>query len=139
VPVATADGPEMTESETVTLFNDMCFMAPATLIDRAIEWKEVDAHTVKARFTNAGHTIRADLLFDDAGMLMNFISDDRYQSSGNGTAMRQLRWSTPIAKYRTFGAVRLMSEGEARWHEAESAYAYIQLTIDDIRYNVRPR
>jgi hypothetical protein len=34
--VAAADGPEMTHGETVTLFNDMCVMAPATLNDTAI-------------------------------------------------------------------------------------------------------
>jgi len=138
VPVSTAGGPEMTESETVTLFNDMCLMAPATLIDRAIEWQAIDAHTVRARFTNAGHTIHADLLFDDAGLLANFISDDRYQSSSNGTGMRQLRWSTPIAGYRTRGTLQLPSAGEARWHEADSTYAYIQITIDDVQYNVGP-
>jgi hypothetical protein len=43
----------MTQSETVTLFNNMCLMAPATLIDSAIVWEAIDARTTKARFTNA--------------------------------------------------------------------------------------
>ena len=29
----------MNQGETVTMFNDMCVMAPATLIHRAIEWE----------------------------------------------------------------------------------------------------
>jgi hypothetical protein len=33
VPVAQAEGPDATRTETVTLFNDMCLLAPATLID----------------------------------------------------------------------------------------------------------
>ena len=39
--VVDAKGKEMNQGETVTLFNDMCFMAPASLIDRNIEWKDL--------------------------------------------------------------------------------------------------
>jgi hypothetical protein len=137
VPVAVADGPEMTQAETVTLFNDMCIMAPATLIDPAIAWETVDARTARARFTNAGHTIRAELAFNDVGELTNFLSDDRRQASSDGTSTRPLPWSTPVGRYRSFGAVRLPSVGEGRWHEPEGEYAYIELTIDDVQYNVR--
>jgi hypothetical protein len=76
VPVVTAAGREMTQGETVTLFNDMCLMAPATLIDPAVEWDAVDSRTARARFTNAGHTIHAELSFNEAGELTNFISAD---------------------------------------------------------------
>jgi hypothetical protein len=138
VKVVDAEGPEMTQGETVTLFNDMCIMAPATLIDPGIAWEAVDPRTVRARFTNAGHTIRAELSFNDAGELNNFVSDDRYQASPDGRSMRPLRWSTPVGPYRSFGAVRLPSAGEGRWHEPEGEYAYIELTIDDVQYNVRP-
>jgi hypothetical protein len=136
VRVAEASGDEMTQAETVTLFNDMCVMAPATLIDPAIAWEEVDARTARAVFTNAGHTIRAELSFNDAGELVNFWSDDRYQTSPDGTGNTRVRWSTPIGGYRSFGSVRLASEGEGRWHEPDGEYTYIQITIDDVQYNV---
>jgi hypothetical protein len=139
VPIVSATGEEMSRSETVTLFNDMCIMAPATLIDPAIEWEAVDARTVKGRFTNAGRTIQAVLFFNDAGELTDFVSDDRYQASSDGKTMHQRRWSTPIGGYREYGAVRLPSSGEGRWHEPDGPYAYIELTIDDVQYNVRPR
>jgi hypothetical protein len=138
VPVARVSGTEMTQSETVTLFNDMCVMAPAALISPAITWEAVDAHAVRARFTNAGHTIRAELQFNDAGELTNFLSDDRYQLSPDGS-VRKVRWSTPITSYRPFGLVRLASGGDARWHEPDGEYAYIELTLDDVQYNVRSR
>ena len=32
--------------------------------------------------------------------------------------------------------VRLASKGEGRWHEADGEYAYIELTIDAVEYNV---
>ena len=139
VPIARAAGEEVSQSETVTLFNDMCIMAPATLIDPAIEWEVVDARTVKGRFTNAGRTIHAALFFNEAGELIDFVSDDRFQASADGKTMTRCRWSTPVGGYRTYGTVRLSSGGEARWHEQNGDYAYIELTIDDVQYNVRPR
>jgi hypothetical protein len=53
--------------------------------------------------------------------------------------MRQLRWSTPISGYRSFGRVRLGSGGEGRWHLPGGEYAYIQLAIDTVEYNVQTR
>ena len=38
-----------------------------------------------------------------------------------------------------YGAVRLPSGGEWRWHDAEGEYAYIALTIDDGEYDLQPR
>jgi len=139
VRVVDAAGREMNQGETVTMFNDMCVMAPAALIDPAIRWEPVDAHTVRAIFTNAGQTIHAELSFDDAGELKNFQSEDRYQTSSDGKSLKRVRWSTPLAAYRSFGPVRLASGGEARWHEPDGDYGYIELTFDYIRYNVNTR
>jgi hypothetical protein len=129
----------MDHSETVTMFNDMCVMAPATLMDTAIKWEAFDERRVQASYTNAGHTIRAVLLFDERGELKDFRSDDRYQTSPDGKSVRKVRWSTPLSGYRSFGPSRLASGGEGRWHEPDGDYAYIELTIDDVRYNVRSR
>ena len=139
VPVVDMSGPEMTQAETVTLFNDMCIMAPATLVDPAIAWEAVDARIARAAFTNAGHTIRAELSFNEAGELTNFWSDDRRRVSADAHVMTAIRWSTPVGDYRAFGPVRLASRGEGRWHEPGGEYAYIELEIDDLQHNVQSR
>jgi len=54
-PMVDASGFDFTTTETVTIFNDMCVMAPATLIDRAITWQPIDGKTVQGTFTNSGH------------------------------------------------------------------------------------
>ena len=59
--IADARGDVMDRSETVTLFNDMCLLAPATLLDPRIVWEPIDATTVRARFTNGAQTISATL------------------------------------------------------------------------------
>lgn len=139
VPVVDMSGTKMTRAETVTLFNDMCIMAPATLIDPAITWEDVDALTVRAKFTNAGYTIRAELVFNEVGELTNFWSDDRRRAAADGKTLEAVRWSTPVGTYRSFGAVRLASRGEGRWHEEGGEYAYLELELDEVEYNVPAR
>jgi len=139
VRLVDVSGHEMNQSETVTLFNDMCVMAPATLVDPSIVWEPVDARTARATFTNGGQTIHAELWFNNTGELSNFWSDDRYQTSSDGATIKRVRWSTPLHAYRSFDGVRLASGGEGRWHETGGEYAYLQLTLDEVHYNVRSR
>jgi len=134
VSVVRASGPQMDRAETVTMFNDMCVMAPATLAGSSIEWTAVDDRRARARFTNGIHTIAAELVFNAHDELVDFWSDDRSVAEAGGPA-RRIRWSTPLGSYRTFGQVRVASRGTARWHEPAGEYAYIELTIDDIQYN----
>jgi len=136
-PIENARGAEMDRAETVTLFNDMCLLAPGTLIDPNITWEAVDATTARARFTHAGQTISATLLFNDAGELVNFESDDRARTEADGTFTRR-RFSTPVRDYRDFGPVRIMSFGEARWLLPDGEFTYGEFTPVDITYNGTP-
>ena len=136
VPVASLSGAEMTKSETVTLFNDMCVLAPATLIDAPIAWIVRDEHIVHGTFTNAGFTVSADLIFDDDGDLVDFRSDDRSMSEGK--TMRRLPWSTPLSDYRSFGDVRLAAVGEARWTDGARTWTYGRFVLKSLQYNVGP-
>ena len=54
-----AKGPEMNQAETVTILNDMCFMAPGSLINKNITWETMDASQVKATFTSVPKEISA--------------------------------------------------------------------------------
>jgi hypothetical protein len=133
--VVDAHGPEMDVSETVTLFNDMCLLAPATLIDPAIVWEEIDPATVRATFTNAGHTISAVLSFDADGALTNFVSSDRYRSA-DGKTFERLPWSTPVTRYAQFDGRRVATDAEARWTPLSGAFPYARFTVTDVAYNV---
>jgi hypothetical protein len=133
--VVDAKGAKMNQSETVTMFNDMCFLAPATLIDPKIRWEPVDERTVNAKFTNEGITISAMLEFNDAGELVDFYTDDRFMSA-DGKTYKNYRWSTPIGEYRAFDGRKVATKGEAIWHTSEGEYPYIRFDIQDIAYNV---
>jgi Family of unknown function (DUF6544) len=136
VTMIDAKGPAMDEAETVTLFNDLCVLAPGALVDRGIEWRSIDAHTVSAAFTNQGHTARAILSFNDRDELTDFAADGRGAASADGKSFTMMRWSTPLADYRQFGTHRLMARGEAIWHATAGAYAYLHFDLDAIEYNV---
>lgn len=122
----------MNISETVTFFNDMCLMAPATLIDKRIQWEVQDSNTVKAIFTNKGFQISAILKFNKKGALINFISDNRYEIN----EMKQYRFSTPIGDYKRIHGVSVPTYGEATWHYPEGEYVYGKFNLKSIDYNV---
>ncbi len=132
--VVDAKGPEMNKSETVTLFNDMCVLAPATLIDKNIEWQTVNPLKVKARFTNQGHTITATLFFNEAGELINFSSNDRYESA-DGKIFRNYQWTTPIKEYSDFNGRRLASFGALIWHKPTGRFCYGKFNLVALSYN----
>ena len=138
IPVVNLRGPELSRAENVALFNDMCVMAPATLIEKAIAWEPVDDHTVRARFTNAGHTIQAEILFNEAGELIDFWSDDKPQIASDGKSFTPMRWSAPVREYKSFGARRISTKAEVMYHPATGKYAYGEFETVEVEYNPRP-
>jgi len=134
--VVNASGPHMDEAETVTLFNDMCVMAPGALIDRRIQWDVIDATHVRASFTNLQYTARAVLTFNVRGELTDFIADGRGAMSADGKSVTKMPWSTPLSQYREFGLHHLMSHGEGIWHAPTGNYSYLRFDLDTIEYNV---
>jgi hypothetical protein len=130
--VVNIKGTEMNKAETVTVFNDMCLMAPAALIDKRIEWTPIDGLSAKATFTNGINTITATLYFNEQGQLLNFISDDRYAIS----EMKQYRFSTPVKNYTQLNERNIWKYGETIWHYPDGEFVYGKFTLKSIEYNV---
>jgi len=128
-------GDKMDISETVTFFNDMCVMAPATLIDENIEWLEVVGNKVKASFSNHGITISAWLYFNEKGELINFVSEDRYATENNGAILKH-KWSTPLRDYKTIKGYKLASYAEIIYTYPDGDFTYATFTLKDISYNL---
>lgn len=125
-PVVDLKGPALTLTETVTVLNDMAVMAPATLIDPAIRWRQIDDLQVEATYTAGPNEVRAMLVIDASGALSNFWSDDRPALAADGVTLQPQRWSTPVGAYRAQGAYRLASRGEARYAAPGGDYAYAE-------------
>lgn len=134
--VVDAKGHEMNQGETVTLFNDMCFMAPASLIDRNIEWKEIDAITVDAKFTNGNITIGATLFFNEEGELVNFLSNDRFETT-DGKTYKNYPWITPVTGYTNVNGYRLPSGAKLIYKHPDEDLCYGEFALKSIEYNCR--
>ena len=130
-----AKGEKMNQAETVTLFNDMCIMAPATLISPSIEWENIDALTAGAKFRNGSITITATLFFNEKGELINFLSNDRYET--NGKVYNNYPWITPLRNYRSFNGFNLGSEAELIYRKPEGDFCYGEFRMTGIEYNCR--
>ncbi len=116
--VVDAKGPQMNQGETVTVFNDMCFMAPASLIDKRISWNEIDEFTVEAKFKNGEIIIGATLYFNEKGELINFISNDRFETK-------------PKRRFISCRTARLI------YRKPTEDFCYGEFVLKSIEYNCR--
>jgi hypothetical protein len=121
--VVDAKGAELSRTETVTILNDLAFFAPSWLADPRLQWRSVDDTSVFVTFTNGPYSVTATLVFNLAGELVNFISEDRGAMQDDGT-LRITRWSTPMHSYKDLDGRRYATEGEAIWHYPEGDFTY---------------
>jgi len=140
VDVNDVSGPEMNLGETVTVLNDVCILAPSLLVDPRFTWEAVDDRSARVHLENRGNRVSALLLFDEAGDLANFVSDDRAALQDDGS-LKRYRWSTPVSEWRDqvaglSGGRRLPGRGEAIYHYPEGPFTYGVFQIRSIEYDV---
>ncbi|TDH29247.1 hypothetical protein EXU57_04050 [Segetibacter sp. 3557_3] len=123
----------LNKAETVTIFNDMCLMAPASLIDPSIKWEQLSENAVNATYTVKENTVSATLYFNDHGQLVDFVSDDRYAIAEK----RKYRFSTPVSDYKTINGFNLPGYGEAVWHYPDGKFTYGKFYLKDVQYNIQ--
>jgi hypothetical protein len=127
-------GDDMDQSETVTLLNDLCLLAPAALVDAPVRWTALDDRRAIAELAHAGHVVGAELTVDHAGRLVDFVSDDRRRAVRNGAEFVPERWSTPIDEWGERDGRTLVTAGRGRWHPPTGAFDYVDFHVDDIEY-----
>lgn len=134
IDVVDARGPKMDQAETVTILNDMCLLAPSTLLRPEIEWESADATGASVRFSRGAVTVRARLTFDASGDLVDFASNDRFLSA-DGKTYDSHPWSTPIERLATFDGRRLLGSGVARWHLPSGDFDYGRFEVRSIEFD----
>lgn len=134
--VTDAKGKEMNQGETVTLFNDMCFMAPATLIDSNIKWSSIDQLTVRAQYTNGKITVSAMLYFNEKGELINFVSNDRFETK-DGKIYKNNPWATPVDGYQEINGYHLATGAKTIYRYPDGDFCYGEFFLKSIEYNCK--
>ncbi len=132
--IVDAKGDKMNQAETVTLLNDMCVIAPATLIDRRITWEALNDSTVKAIFKNGSIRISAVLDFNKKGELVNFISNDRYDTDGKKYV--SYPWATPVEDYQMINGYLLPSKAKLIYQKPDGDFTYGELEYKSVKYNL---
>jgi hypothetical protein len=135
IPVVNAFGTKMNQGESVTVLNDICFMAPGALIDNRITWEMIDSTTVKAVFTNKGIIISAQLFFTTDGKLVNFISNDRFETDGK--VYHNYPWETPVLEYKEFDGYLLPSKVKLIFKRKDGDFCYGEFNLVSVEYNVK--
>jgi hypothetical protein len=134
VDMVNLQGDEISSSETVTVLNDLCIMAPGALVDPRLTWQAVDDRTSIVTFTNGPRVVRATLVFNERDEMVDFWSDDRPDSSA-GTFV-PMRWNTPIDTYRQVDGMRLGTHGGAVYARPDGPFTYGEFTLRSIALNV---
>jgi hypothetical protein len=127
-------GQEISATETVTVLNDMCLMAPGSLVDPRLAWDSADDRSATVTFTNGLHVVTAILEFNDSDELVDFWSDDRPDSS-TGTFV-PMRWSTPVSEYRDLDGRHVLHRGGAVYHRPDGPFTYGEFTMRSIQYDL---
>jgi hypothetical protein len=127
-------GPEISASETVTVLNDLCLMAPGALLDPRLTWTDIDDRAAQVTFANDPHRVTATLEFNDEDELTGFWSDDRPDSSSGHFV--PMRWSTPIDEYRDVDGLHLLHRGGAVYDRPDGPFMYGDFTMRSIAFDV---
>jgi len=136
LPMVDAAGPEMDQGESVTLFNDLALLAPATLAGSQVRWEPLDERSARGTYVGGAVPVQAVLHVNEAGELVDFVSDDRLAASPDGTSFEPRGWSTPVGGYRSFDGLRLLGRGEGRWHPADASdFVYIELELLSVEHD----
>jgi len=135
-PMVDAKGPELTRGETVTMFNDLCLYSPGSLTLPFVTFEPIDGHAALGHFTLGVNTITAELHFNDADELVDFVSDDRTAISPGGREYIPMRWTTPAHDYADVGPARVATRAEVRWNSGDGPWTYGEFALGSLAYNV---
>lgn len=140
VPVVDATGDALDQGELVTWLNDAVLLAPSMLLRPEVTWSPLDERSFELALTDAGHTVRARVFLDALGRPCDFSTTDRFVEDPF-TAKHPLvraRWSTPVEGFETVEGRCVPRRGKAVWHLPQREFAYADLELASISWNVTP-
>jgi len=131
-PVVDIIGPEIDLSALIIFINDMV-MWPTAFLSDYIHWNAINTTSAELQVDLYGKKFSAVAYFNEAGEMVNFITEDRYRTVGKG--FKQDRWSTPLRRYHEVNGLCIPAEGDAIWHLPEGEFPYIRASIDQVFYD----
>ncbi len=129
--IAEAQGDDLDQGAMLRYLNEMMWFPQAYLGDN-ITFTPVDDGSAQVTLTDQGKSVTATLYIDAEGKMTDFVAE-RYFEAGDAYHP----WSTPIFAYGEFNGLRLPSRGQGVWKLPGGDFAYIDLVIPELEYNIR--
>lgn len=117
-------GPEMDISAQVTFLNDLVF-CPLGYFSLTTEWKALDHRRVLLKFSIHGHTVEAELDFNEEGDLENWKTAHRWAEVG-GKNVPDL-WETPLSRFQESRGLRIPTTGRGVHNYDGNPYGYFEM------------
>ncbi len=127
-----ATGPRMDHSSAVRFLSEVVWF-PSAFLGKSFAWTGIDDSSAQVSFTAYGTSVSGRLHFAPDGRPTNFVSR-RYKDVHDAAP---LLWSTPVTDYGTFCGLTLPSRGQAVWHLESGDFTYIDVQVEEIRYDSR--
>ncbi len=131
IPMGNARGPEMDQGELQRYLLEMAWFPTAWLSD-AIEWQEIDAHSVKGTIHHQGVTASGVLHVSEQGQLTR-LTTDRYREEHG--YYRLDPWTAQSSEYEEVEGMRIPTRSEVTWHLASGDFTWFRFKITEIEYN----
>jgi hypothetical protein len=129
--IAEAQGDDLNQGAMLRYLNEMMWFPQAYLGDN-IRFTPVDEGSAQVIFTDQGKSVTATLFIDGEGKMTDFVAE-RYFEAGDA----YYPWSTPLSEYGEFNGLRLPVRGQGVWKLPDGDFAYIDLVIPELEYNIR--
>lgn len=127
-----AKGLEIDEGEAQRYLTEMIWY-PMAFLDRAIQWKEIEAGTLEAVLPyREAKTAKATFHFGSDG-LINRISAQRYRTVGKMYSYDQ--WEVNHLEYKDFNGILIPYRAWVCWKLPEKDLCYYKLEITSLNFN----
>ena len=127
-------GEKLNQGAMVRYLSEMIWF-PTAFLGENITWRSVDSHSADIQFFDVGKSVSGRWFFDDDGRPINFTAM-RYREIDGDFSLDS--WSTPITGYGVFEGLNIPTKGQAVWNLQSGDLMYIDLKIEDIKYNTNP-
>lgn len=131
LPLGETTGNELDQGVVLRFLNETMWF-PSALLSHYIRWENIDGDSARATITVGDVTASAVYMFDNEGMLVNFIAE-RYREVNGTFELR--KWSTPITEYGEFDGIRVPVRGNGVWHLDSGEFVYVKISVDGIEYD----
>ena len=130
--VVEGQGDEVDQGTMLRYLQEMTWFPIAYLGDNII-WQAVDEHAADVTLRDHGKTVTGRMFFDDKGRLLSFVAQ-RYGEFDGTYSLNT--WATPTTEYGEMAGLKLPMRGQGVWQLERGDFAYIDVQVKSIEYNV---